>query len=95
MANIVSLPQKVNRVARIDEAADFIATELLEQFDRHNIDSRMNRRVHEECAAYRNGLTNGERLIAILRALSKVQLAINAEFAALDFPEDDEDDEAA
>jgi hypothetical protein len=95
MANIVSLPQKVNRVARIDDAADFIATELLEQFDHRNIDSLMNRRVREGCAAYRNGLTNGERLIAIMRALSKAQLAINIEFAALDFPEDDEDGEAA
>jgi hypothetical protein len=95
MTNIVKLPQKVNRVARIDEAADFIATELLEQFDHRNIDSHMNRRVREGCAAYRNGLTNGERLIAIMRALSKVQLEISTEFAELDFPEDDEDDNAA
>jgi hypothetical protein len=90
MPNIVSLPQKVNRVARIDETADFIAAELHEQFDRRKFDTRMNRRIREECTAYRNGLTNGELLIAIMRALSKVQLEISTEFAALDFPEDDD-----
>lgn len=42
--------------------------------------------------AYQQGLTNGETILAVLTALSRVQVTFIGRLAALDFgPDDDED----
>jgi hypothetical protein len=83
---------------RIDEATDFIADELKGLLDRNNYKSHMQRRLQEACPAYHSGLTNGETLLATLRALSRVQLEITNDLGSLthsDYDDDDDDDEIA
>jgi hypothetical protein len=80
---------KLHNMARVEEAATFIAGELRTILDRKDIDSHMSRRVREACPAY-NGLTNGEVLLATLRALSMAQLEISAELADLTDGKDDD-----
>jgi len=63
---------------RVKEATEVIATELLKILaPRH--DSHMSRHVSKICPAYKKGLTNGEGLLATMRALSTVQLEVAAE----------------
>ena len=66
---------------RIDAAARFIADELKLLLDR-NIDSHMSRRIREACQAYKDGLTNGERSLATLRALAMAQIEIGHDLAS-------------
>jgi hypothetical protein len=58
--------------ARVDETAEFIATELKVLLDRKKYDSHMSRRISEACPAFRQGLTNGERVLATVKALHQV-----------------------
>jgi hypothetical protein len=82
---------------RVEETAAFIAAELRKLLDRMASNSHMSQRIREACPAYRNGLTNGERVLATLRALSMAQLDVAADLASLDFGADDDikEDEAA
>jgi hypothetical protein len=75
---------------RVSEAADFIAGELVRLVDRNNYDSPINRRLDACCPSYGNGLTIGEQLLAVLRALSQAQIAITTELASLEHGGDGE-----
>jgi hypothetical protein len=90
--------KKLFNMARVEETATFIAAELKTVLDR-NYESHMSRRISEACPAYKNGLTNGEGLLARLRALSMAQLEISAELGGmhrdLDTMFDDDDEEVA
>ena len=68
---------------RVEETASFIAAELKALLDRYNMDSHMSRRIREACPAYENGLTNSEKLLATLRALSMVQIEVGVDFGTL------------
>jgi hypothetical protein len=67
----------------VDEAAIFIAAELKVLLDRKNIDSPMNRRIREACPAYRHGLSNGDMVLATLKALHLVGLDITNDMTSL------------
>jgi hypothetical protein len=81
-------------MSRVEEATAFIAAELRTLLDRNNIESHMSKRIAAACPAYKNGLTNGERLLATLRAFSMAQLEILAELGSMkhDVWVDDDDD---
>jgi hypothetical protein len=66
---------------RVEAAAEFIAKELIVQFDPENIDGRMQRRI-QECQAYKDGLTMGEGALALLRALAMVQIHVSRELGS-------------
>jgi hypothetical protein len=85
-------------VKRVEETATFIATELKTLLDRKSANSQMSLRLREMCPAY-GKLTIGEHVLAILRALSMVELEIIADLASLttkpsDMFDDDEDEAA-
>jgi hypothetical protein len=69
------MPKLFNQ-ALVDEAATFIAGELKALLDRKNLDSPMNRRIAEACPAYHQGLTNGDRVVATLKALNLAALDV-------------------
>jgi len=83
--------------ARTEETTAFIAAELRTLLDRNELDSYMSRRIREACPAYRNGLTNGERVLATSLALAAVQGDVTRALASLEYETAywDEDDEAA
>lgn len=85
------MPRKLFNMKRVDEAATFIAAELKALLDRLDTKSHINRRLSEACPAYKDGLTNGEHVLATLRALSTAQLGISADLAGLNYDADDED----
>jgi hypothetical protein len=80
---------------RIDETAEFIAKEIEEDLSRMNPNSHISQRIRDECPAYRSGLTNVERVVATLQALSKVQRGTIADLTSLTFGEGDEEVEEA
>jgi hypothetical protein len=83
---------------RVGEAATCIAGELKTLLDRSNYKSSIEKALSENCPAYyANGLTNGETVMAMLRALSMVQIEKSVELSGLlDGKDgDDEDEEAA
>jgi hypothetical protein len=87
--------KKLFDMKRVEETATFISAELVKLFDRNNIDSHMGRHI-AACPTYNKGLTNGERLLATLRALSMAQLEISSDLGSLtheqsDFFDDDDD----
>jgi hypothetical protein len=96
----IIMGKKLFNMARVEETATFIAAELKTLLDR-NYDSHMSRRIREACPTYHNGLTNGEGLLAKLRALSMAQLELTAELGGMKrdldtmFDDDDEEEVAA
>jgi len=68
--------------ARVEQTATFVADELKLLLSR-DYGSHVSRRISGGCPAYKNGLTNGELLLATLRALSMVQLEISADLGSL------------
>jgi hypothetical protein len=66
---------------RVEQTARFIAAELTTLLDRR-YDSHISKRLQEACPTY-DTLTNGENLLATVRALSVVQLQIIAELSAM------------
>jgi hypothetical protein len=60
--------------ARVEDVAQFIAKELIALIDRRNANGHLSKRIREACPSYQNGLTNGERVVATLRALALVQI---------------------
>jgi hypothetical protein len=74
---------KLHNQALVDETAEFIAAELKTLLDRTNVDSHMNRRISEACPAYRRGLTNGDRVLAALKALHLVGLDLIRDMASM------------
>lgn len=68
---------------RVETAGRLIADELLLKLLDPNYKSCITERLSEACPAYKAGLTNGEQRVAILRALSLVQLEVAADLAAL------------
>ena len=71
----------INDMKRVEAATDFIAQELKTLLAR-NYDSPMSRQL-QKTVVYRDGLTNGERLLATMRALSLVQLEVAADLGSL------------
>jgi hypothetical protein len=69
--------------ARVDEAAEFIAAELKPLLDYKHIDGPISRRIIEACPAYPRGLTNGERVVATLKALNLAALEVMRDLTAL------------
>jgi hypothetical protein len=55
----------------------------------------LSRRIREACPAYRDGLTNGERQLATLRALRMAQLEISSELGGLQIDRADDEEDAA
>jgi hypothetical protein len=88
---------KLHNQALVDETAEFIAAELKVLLDRKNVDSHMNRRIREACPAYRQGLTNGDRVMASLKALHLAGLELISDMTSMTrdptFDEIDEEDE--
>jgi hypothetical protein len=68
---------KVVNADRVQVTADFIATELKQLLDRRDIYNHMSNRL-KECSTYKD-LTNLERELATLQALSAVQAHIVAD----------------
>jgi hypothetical protein len=88
---------KLHNEALVDETAEFIAAELIVLLDRKNTDSHMNRRIREACPAYRQGLTNGDRVLAALKALHLVGAELIRDMTSMTrdptFEEMDEEEE--
>ena len=83
---------------RIGRTAAFIAAELKTLLDRDKYDSHMSRRIQEDCPDYRVGLSNGERVLATLKALNLTAIDLLADMATLTYDRDDfdeDDDEVA
>jgi len=81
---------------RIKEAAQVIANELLKILAKRH-DSHMQKHVAKNCPAYKKGLSNGEHLLATMRALSMVQLEVGVELADMTHTVDEDlhdDDDA-
>jgi hypothetical protein len=81
-------------MTRVDETANFIATELRALIDRENIDSHMSRRVREACPAYANQ-TIGEGVLAMLIALNTIQNEVARDLGSLTTGASDDWEEAA
>ncbi len=69
---------------RVEEAARFLAAELIKA---GGFDDRL-----AKCPAYRRGLTASEARLALLRALSLVQIELTIELAAQNYTPDDDGD---
>jgi hypothetical protein len=76
------MPKLFNQ-ALVDETATFIAAELKPLLEYKNYDSPMSRRIAEACPAYRQGLTNGERVVATLKALNLAALEVMRDLTLL------------
>ena len=74
---------KIFNQTRVDEVAAFIAAELKPMLDYKHYDNLMSRRITESCPAYEQGLTNGERVAATLKALNLAALEVMRDLTSL------------
>jgi hypothetical protein len=86
--------KKLFNMKRVDQTAEIIAAALAKLLNRHNAESPLSRCIRQS-QAYKSGLTNGERVLATIRALSMIQNGTVVELASLTYSHEDEDDEAA
>jgi hypothetical protein len=84
--------QPVFDPGRVEEAASVIADELKTLLDRFNFESPIYKRLAKS-AAYSNGLTNGEDVVARLMAVNMIQSELTKKLTSL--KEQHEEDEAA
>jgi hypothetical protein len=76
------MPMLFNQT-RVDETATFFAAELKDLLDRRNSDSHMNRRFKEACPSWDDELTNGEQVLATIKALNLVSVDLIADLATM------------
>jgi hypothetical protein len=78
---------------RVEETAKFIAKELMRIIDRNTVNSVLSKLILEECPTYEN-MSNGDRFLATLRALSIVQIEVTKDISTMLYGKDSDEEEA-